>query len=275
LNLFDIESTAMRTILIGVTGASSSGKSTLAYLLKSVLPNTEIIHEDDFFKLEKDVPFDPARNDRDWDCPDAIDMDSMRETLLVLKDPKNFKTNSNAKVKLGLNGDYDYSIISTEPIHKDVNFNNDTETLENLQKPIQEVTKKYENGEKFRIYLLDGFLLLHDLDLVKLFDLSIFFKTSYQTLKFRREKRLYTVEGNIWVDPPGYFDLFVWPAYYKYHKDLFIKGDDEPYIKLTGGQLLPEFKEKFNVFEFDNNDNSEGNVLLENVVNVIIQQLFL
>lgn len=261
----------MKTILIGVSGASSSGKSTLVYLMKEILPNTEIIHEDDFFKLEKDVPFDPARNDRDWDCADAIDIKSMNQTLLVLKNPKTFESNPNAKVKLNSKGYYDYAMISTEPPRKDANFKSDISVTSFLRAKMQESLK---NTEEFRIFLLDGFLLLHDVELMQLFDLSLFFKTSYKTLKSRREKRLYSVEGNVWIDPPGYFDLFVWPGYYKYHKDIFVNGDDESFVKSSGGELLPDFKEKFKVFEFINDDNSDASALISKVIDLVRCNLF-
>lgn len=260
----------MKTILIGVTGASSSGKSTLAYLMKDILSGTEIIHEDDFFKLEKDVPFDQARNDRDWDCPDAIDIESMKQTLLVLKDPKKFESNPKANVKLNKEGYYDYAMISTEPPRNDVNFKNSKSIVESLRIKIRELIKP---TEEFRMFLLDGFLLLHDVELMKLFDISLFFKSSYETLKSRREKRIYSVEGSVWVDPPGYFDLFVWPGYYKYHKDIFIKGDDEPFVKSNGGELLPDFKKKFNVFEFINDDDSDANALITEVVNIVSSRI--
>lgn len=33
--------------------------------------------------------------------------------------------------------------------------------------------------------------------------------------------------GDVWVDPPNYFDQIVWPAYVKAHRDVFKGGDVE------------------------------------------------
>jgi nicotinamide/nicotinate riboside kinase len=42
-----------RTLVVGISGASSSGKTTLSRLLHDIFPNTFILHEDDFFKEEE------------------------------------------------------------------------------------------------------------------------------------------------------------------------------------------------------------------------------
>lgn len=41
-----------KAIVVGISGASSSGKTTLARLLRDIFPNTFILHEDDFYKPE-------------------------------------------------------------------------------------------------------------------------------------------------------------------------------------------------------------------------------
>ena len=43
-----------RTIVIGISGVSSSGKTTLARLLRDLFPETFILHEDDFYKPESE-----------------------------------------------------------------------------------------------------------------------------------------------------------------------------------------------------------------------------
>ncbi|KAL1839755.1 hypothetical protein VTJ49DRAFT_1178 [Mycothermus thermophilus] len=43
-----------RTIIIGISGCSSSGKTTLARLLRDWFPETFILHEDDFYKPESE-----------------------------------------------------------------------------------------------------------------------------------------------------------------------------------------------------------------------------
>ncbi|XP_068782287.1 nicotinamide riboside kinase 1-like isoform X2 [Struthio camelus] len=42
----------------GVSGVTNGGKTTLAEKLKKILPNCDIISQDDFFKLESEVETD-------------------------------------------------------------------------------------------------------------------------------------------------------------------------------------------------------------------------
>ncbi len=45
--------TSHPAIVIGISGCSSSGKTTLARLIRDIFPRTFILHEDDFYKPEK------------------------------------------------------------------------------------------------------------------------------------------------------------------------------------------------------------------------------
>lgn len=46
--------TSRKAIIVGISGPSSSGKTTLARLLRDVFPNTFILHEDDFYRAEEE-----------------------------------------------------------------------------------------------------------------------------------------------------------------------------------------------------------------------------
>lgn len=41
-----------KALVVGLSGCSSSGKTTLARLLRDIFPSTFILHEDDFYKPE-------------------------------------------------------------------------------------------------------------------------------------------------------------------------------------------------------------------------------
>lgn len=43
-----------RAVVIAISGCSSSGKTTLARLLRDMFPETFILHEDDFYKSESE-----------------------------------------------------------------------------------------------------------------------------------------------------------------------------------------------------------------------------
>lgn len=42
----------MSALIVAVSGCSSSGKTTLARLLRDIFPNTFILHQDDFYRPE-------------------------------------------------------------------------------------------------------------------------------------------------------------------------------------------------------------------------------
>ena len=43
-----------KAIVVGVSGCSSSGKTTLARLLRDIFPNSFVLHEDDFYRPENE-----------------------------------------------------------------------------------------------------------------------------------------------------------------------------------------------------------------------------
>jgi dephospho-CoA kinase len=45
---------AQKAIVVGISGCSSSGKTTLARLLRDIFPGTFILHEDDFYKQDSE-----------------------------------------------------------------------------------------------------------------------------------------------------------------------------------------------------------------------------
>ncbi|KAK3304297.1 putative nicotinamide riboside protein [Chaetomium strumarium] len=73
-----------RTILIGISGCSSSGKTTLARLLRDIFPETFILHEDDFYKPESELPIKDGL--LDWDCPEAISIPDLEAALTHIRE---------------------------------------------------------------------------------------------------------------------------------------------------------------------------------------------
>jgi nicotinamide/nicotinate riboside kinase len=45
-------STRRKAVVVGISGCSSSGKTTLSRLLRDIFPNTFVLHEDDFYRPE-------------------------------------------------------------------------------------------------------------------------------------------------------------------------------------------------------------------------------
>ncbi|UKZ96159.1 uncharacterized protein TrAFT101_010958 [Trichoderma asperellum] len=72
-----------KALIVALSGCSSSGKTTLARLLRDIFPSTFILHEDDFYRPETELP---KKDDLlDWDCAEAIDIPAMAETLSYIR----------------------------------------------------------------------------------------------------------------------------------------------------------------------------------------------
>ncbi|KAH6850997.1 putative nicotinamide riboside protein [Chaetomium sp. MPI-CAGE-AT-0009] len=81
-----------RTIIIGISGCSSSGKTTLARLLRDMFPETFILHEDDFYKPESELPINQGH--ADWDCPEAISIPDLEAALAHVRATGTFPVSS-------------------------------------------------------------------------------------------------------------------------------------------------------------------------------------
>jgi nicotinamide/nicotinate riboside kinase len=65
--------------LIAIGGVSRSGKSSLALKLLAALPDSIVLHQDDFVKSEDQIPQINGRTD--WEHPDSIDWPLWKESI--------------------------------------------------------------------------------------------------------------------------------------------------------------------------------------------------
>lgn len=74
-----------------------------------------------------------------------------------------------------------------------------------------------------KLVIVEGILLVHENSpLTSLFDMTIILSGLKTDLAKRRAAReAYETMSGFWVDPPGYFEEVVWPAYIKYSGYLF------------------------------------------------------
>ncbi|TRM67931.1 hypothetical protein BD626DRAFT_480229 [Schizophyllum amplum] len=206
-----------RVILVGVGGATCSGKTTLAKHLKRIIPNSVIIHQDDFAPPQELVPIHPKYGVQDWDWPDgAIDWKRM---IASLKDVK----------RTGRIADDHYSHDHLNE-QKDVPIPEEvrarwTQTFEELA----ERTCEKREEEQIIWGLVDGFLLYWHPEVLEQLDIRFFLRVPERVLKQRRHERhgYHTAEGSLWRDPPNYWEQIVYPAYIEAHKHLFEGGDVE------------------------------------------------
>ncbi|KAF9404037.1 ribosylnicotinamide kinase [Mortierella sp. AD011] len=209
-NETDKSSVHPNVITIGLSGPSSGGKTTTSRYLRSILPNSTIIHQDDFYLPEDQLPIDPKTGHANWDCPEAIDFDSLISTLTFVKEHGKFPDGFDSLEDKNPVG----SETSSDPIPDQV--------LESWREQIMDQIPQ-DKRPHTKFVIIDGFILYVNERLRKTIDVKFYLSASYQILKERRESRkgYATLEG-YWVDPPGYFDDIVWPNYLAYN-DPFVK----------------------------------------------------
>lgn len=219
-----------KCLLVGLSGPSSSGKTTIARLLRDILPNAFILHEDDFYKTDAEIPTNKEHDLADWDCLESINLPALESALTYVK----------------ANGSPPADLESKEDKNSVGQVNVDAALVERLKKQASNL-----GAEQIRVAIVDGFLLYsQDMEAVRdTFDVKLFLRTNYETAKKRREARsgYVTIEG-FWADPPGYVDKIVWPNYVNDHKYLFndgnVEGDvNEKLVDDLGIDIMPAEKQ--------------------------------
>ncbi|CBX93143.1 similar to Nicotinamide riboside kinase 2 [Plenodomus lingam JN3] len=199
-------------LLIGISGPSSSGKTTLSRLLRDIFPPSKIfiLHLDDFYLTDAQIPIKDGI--QDWDCLESLDVASLVKALQDIK--------LHGKSPDWLSSKEDQNSVGEHRVPES--------ELERLRSLVRGWLRATPSWEDRRICIVDGFLLFSEdmRDVRSMFDLRLFLRTRYQTAKKRREARsgYVTLEG-FWEDPPGYVDKIVWPNYVQDHKFLFLGGD--------------------------------------------------
>jgi uridine kinase len=141
------------TIIIGISGASASGKSLLANTIVNELGSDQvvIISEDAYYKDHSNIPFE-ERAKINYDHPDAFDHSLLHSQLLDLQQGKTIEV----------------------PIY-------------NHSQHIRE--KETRRIGKHTIIVLEGILLFVERQLRDLMDIRIFMETSLDICLIRRLKR--------------------------------------------------------------------------------------
>ncbi|KAI1007587.1 hypothetical protein K3495_g632 [Podosphaera aphanis] len=212
-------SQATKAFVIGISGASSSGKTTLSRLLRDIFPNTIILHQDDFYKPEVEIP---VRDDlQDWDCADALNLPAIVETLQHVR--------SNGSLCPATESKEDMNEVSSPLVPES--------TIAALKEKVAAWTAPGQPGHILLtkpMYLFEGFLMYsHSTSMLwPYLDLKIFLQVSYAAAKARREGRNgYVTMDGFWKDPPNYVDKIVWPNYCHEHEWMFENNDVEGKVK--------------------------------------------
>ncbi|KAK4101412.1 P-loop containing nucleoside triphosphate hydrolase protein [Parathielavia hyrcaniae] len=276
-----------RTITIGISGCSSSGKTTLARLLRDMFPETFILHEDDFYKTDSELPIKNGLVD--WDCPEAISIPDLEDALAHIHATGTFPPTLDSKEDLNSVGPSPASPSHIAACTARVQNwlspgqpgslifpSNLTSSSPSPSSPQPPQPKK----TKVRLCLLDGFLLYsppHFSRVMSLLDVKLFLRVSKAKAVARREARdgYVTLEG-FWKDPPGYVEQIVWPNHVEAHRWMFRGGEVEEEGGGSGGgggELDWEAVRREGISVMDGGADREFGEVLEWAVGIVMGKM--
>ncbi|KAF2904634.1 hypothetical protein ILUMI_01540 [Ignelater luminosus] len=176
-------------LIIGVSGVTCGGKTTLSTELNKMIPSSIMISQDDYFLDVDDSrhTWIPELNHINFDITSSLDMDKMYNDIMNL-----IKTKENVYMNKDV-CDTKTNSLSTE-------LTNVTELTKLLCKKVQEVN--------VRILILEGFCIFNHSPVADLCCLKYYFTLTRDECYKRRIKRVYEPP-----DCPGYFEKCVWPEY--------------------------------------------------------------
>ncbi|XP_042864211.1 nicotinamide riboside kinase 2-like [Penaeus japonicus] len=196
-------------VVVGISGVTNGGKSTLTKKLQETLPGTvKLINQDDYFFPEDSqhhVPAPGGLMHHNWDIISSLDMEGMIKDVL--------------------------DIIKTIPEKSEPYLNRGTYSA-----PCSGLSSSSSASaiHYCPILLLDGFLLFDHKRLSDLCSLRYFLTLTREQCWDRRKSRVYEPP-----DPPGYFNLCVWPMYESHLKRIekmpgvvFLDGSGDPYQEI-------------------------------------------
>ncbi len=140
-------------IIIGIAGASASGKSLLANTIVNELGSNQVvvISEDSYYKDHSDIPFEERAN-INYDHPNSLDHELLHQHLLQLQ------AGDTVEVPL-----YNHALHVREKEHRKIG--------------------------QHAIIVLEGILLFSDKELRNSMDIRIFMETALDICLIRRLKR--------------------------------------------------------------------------------------
>ncbi|KAK6345473.1 ribosylnicotinamide kinase [Orbilia javanica] len=228
------------SICIAISGPSSSGKTSVSRLLRDAFtsksltqtpPTCTILHADDFYIPDSELPIvelgGTGQKVQDWDCPEALNFPAF---ISSLRHAKQFGRlpDSHQSYEVTHAAGVDESLLKLA----NEDGGDGRERILGLERMVVGWLKGVEEelGTKVeRVVIVDGFLIFGKgvpEELKEEFDVKLMIRTPYEKAKQRREDRAgYATMEGFWQDPPGYFELLVWPAYVKQHSYLFHNGD--------------------------------------------------
>ncbi|KAJ3661470.1 hypothetical protein Zmor_005865 [Zophobas morio] len=202
---------AGKLLIIGISGVTCGGKTTLSSRLKECLPKTRLISQDDYF-LDVDDPrhtWISELNHINFDILSSLDMEKMnRDIQNIVRNTHLFKISNSNK------GNKNIQSI---------------ETFQNLEVAVYEKVKKSD----VYILIVEGFSIFNYKPLQNAFHLKYYFTLSKEECWQRREQRVYEPP-----DCPGYFEKCVWPEHEEQLREVREEVTDVKYFDGTSNNAF-------------------------------------
>ncbi|MDX1901408.1 MAG: uridine kinase [Gammaproteobacteria bacterium] len=169
-----------KAIIIGISGASASGKSLLANTIVNELGSDRVvvISEDSYYRDHSNIPFE-ERTRINYDHPNSIDHELLHQHLMQLQ--------------------------AGQPVEVPI-YNHATHTREEATRLIGQHT----------IIVLEGILLFVEKDLRALMDIRIFMETALDICLIRRMKRDMNERGRSLDSVLNQYEETVRPMYLQF-----------------------------------------------------------
>lgn len=201
------------TILIGIAGATASGKTLLSRFLSLVLPPTTAhfsICQNDFF-VPKHFLIPSKSGKVDTDCAEAIDSAAFLRVLKYAKREGRLPPGYSSEY----NGDAEQDVAKSLIAHN---------VVDEIKRMLAD-SGSLPEGQA--VCFVTGFLLYHDAGVRDILDIKFFLRATKEASKIKRfEKPTCAAKHDFWRTQ-RYFDKIVWPNYVRDHKPLFKNGDVE------------------------------------------------
>ena len=228
-------------LVVGLSGPTCSGKSTIARFLQAIFPRMAVLHEDDFYYPAADLPY--RAGFQNWDSPKSIDQERLISVLQYVR--------SEGRLPSGFTsyeGDTGPTAVEQSLIERLRGDVSSWATGQCISDPSAVAQSARQVNEQPELVLMEGFLLFGKsmVGVRDALELRILLPGKYEEIKGRRNSRRgYKTDEGFWEDPKEYFDLVVWPEYVEEHAFLF-KGQNvassvcEETLQNEAVQVCPE-----------------------------------
>lgn len=196
-----------KLLIIGISGVTCGGKTTVATQLHNILPESTIFTQDTYFR-DVDDPMHtwvPELNHINFDIIASLDMDKMMEDVLRFIKDNNFTKIPNKKTGIIKNN---FELNSNEYMH--------------------DIIKNH-----LHVLIIEGFTIFNFKKWLHLFNLKYFLTLNKEECCNRRLKRVYDPP-----DCPGYFEKVVWPEYQKNKKEVEESVEDVKFFQNIGPNFV-------------------------------------